>query len=109
MLFSKYNCIVLYKGKLVWKGRRQASTGLWILPLIPEGVEAMTQLQISPTKWASTVKQLREEVDMSAHQEDGQINKVNNVLHTTTKAELILNICTSSSIQPSESKMKESN
>ena len=28
LLFSRYNCIVLYKGRIVWKGRQQASTGL---------------------------------------------------------------------------------
>ena len=54
-----------------------------------EGVEEMNSLQIPPNKWASTVKQLREEAEMCAHQRDGQINKVNNMFHTTMKAELI--------------------
>ena len=28
VLFSKYDCVVLYKGSIVWKGGRQASKGL---------------------------------------------------------------------------------
>merc|ERR1712115_167043 len=44
VLFSKDDCIVLYKGSIVWKGGRQARTGLWILSLSPEGVEEMNKL-----------------------------------------------------------------
>ena len=37
--FNKHECIVQYKEKAVWQGQREASTGLWILPLSAEGPE----------------------------------------------------------------------
>ena len=86
VLFSKDDCIVLYEGSIVWKGGRQARSGLWILPLSPDGVEEMAKLQLSPTKWANTVEELRKEAEMS-DQSGG--DQVNNAFHTTTKAELI--------------------
>ena len=86
VLFSKYDCIVLHEGRIVWKGCRQASTGLWILPLSPGGLEEMARLQLSPTKWINTVEQLRKDAEMSAQQGNDQVN---NAFHTTTKAELI--------------------
>ena len=52
VLFSKDDCIVLYEGSIVWKGGRQARSGLWILPLSPDGIEEMAKLQLSPAKWA---------------------------------------------------------
>merc|ERR1712177_90208 len=86
VLFSQDDCIVLYKGSIVWKGGRQARSGLWILPLSPEGVEEMNKLQIEPTSWLATVDQLRKEAARTDQAEDKQVN---NVFHTTTKAELI--------------------
>ena len=86
VLFSKDDCIVLYKGSIVWKGGRQARSGLWILPLSPDGVEEMNKLQIEPTAWMATVDQLRNEAAMTDQADDEQVN---NVFHTTTKAELI--------------------
>ena len=86
VLFSKDDCIVLYEGSIVWKGGRQARSGLWILPLSPDGIEEMAKLQLSPTKWANTVEELRKEAEMSGHSRGEQVN---NVFHTTTKAELI--------------------
>lgn len=44
VLFSNDDCIVLYKGSIVWKGGRQARTGLWVLPLSPNGIEEMNKL-----------------------------------------------------------------
>ena len=61
----------------VWQGQREASTGLWILPLSPEGPEEIKTLEITPQRWISTVQQLN------------QNHQANNVYHTTTKAELI--------------------
>ena len=49
-------------------------------------VEGMTKLQVSPTKWANAVEQLRREAETSQKVEEGQVN---NAFHTTTKAELI--------------------
>ena len=46
----------------------------------------MTKLQVSPTKWANAVEQLRQEAETSQKIEEGQVN---NAFHTTTKAELI--------------------
>ena len=86
VLFSKDDYIVLYKGSIVWKGGRQARSGLWILPLSPEGVEEINKLQIEPTVRLATVKQLRKEAEVTNQTEDKQVN---NVFHTTTKAELI--------------------
>ena len=86
VLFSKDDCIVLYEGSIVWKGGRQARSGLWILPLSPEGIEEMTKLQIEPTAWMATIEELRKEAEMNAHSGGEQVN---NVFHTTTKAELI--------------------
>ena len=86
VLFSKDDCIVLYKGSIVWKGGRQARSGLWILPLSPEGVDEMNKLQIEPTAWLATVEQLRKEAEKSDQTGEEQVN---NVFHTTTKAELI--------------------
>ena len=86
VLFSKHDCIVLYKGSVIWKGGRQARTGLWILPLSPNGVEEMTKLQIEPAAWIATVEQLHQEAEMSVPEGDEQVN---NVFHTTTRAELI--------------------
>ena len=86
VLFSQDDCIVLYEGNIVWKGGRQARSGLWILPLSPGGVEEMTKLQVSPTKWANAVEQLRQEAETRQTIEEGQVN---NAFHTTTKAELI--------------------
>ena len=86
VLFSKDDCIVLYKGSIVWKGGRQVRSGLWILPLSPDGIEEMNKLQIQPTSWIVTVEQLRKEAEWSVPKRDDQLN---NVFHTTTKAELI--------------------
>ena len=86
VLFSKDDCIVLYKGSIIWKGGRQARSGLWILPLSPEDVEEMNKLQIEPTAWLATVEQLPKEAKMNDQTRDEQVN---NVFHTTTKAELI--------------------
>ena len=46
----------------------------------------MTKLQLSPTKWANAVEQLRQEAEMSNQVEEDQVN---NAFHTTTKVELI--------------------
>ena len=56
--FTKYECIVQYEENTVWRGQREASTGLWILPLSPEGPDEIEQLKISPQQLMSTVKQL---------------------------------------------------
>ena len=50
----------------------------------PDGVEEMTKLQLEPTRWISTVEPLRKEAETSAQQGGEQVN---NVFHTTTKAE----------------------
>ena len=76
VLFSQDDCIVLYKGSIVWKGGRQARSGLWILPLSPDGVEKMTKLQIEPAAWLATVKQLRQEAEMDVPEGDKQANNV---------------------------------
>ena len=55
VLFSKDDCIVIYKGSIVWKGGRQARSGLWILPLSPDRIEEMKKLQIEPAAWLATV------------------------------------------------------
>ena len=52
----------------------------------PEEVEEMNKLQIEPTAWLATVEQLRKEAEMTNQTGDEQVN---NVFHTTTKAELI--------------------
>ena len=52
----------------------------------PEGVEEMNKLQIEPTAWLATIDQLRKEAAKTGQAEDEQVN---NVFHTTTKAELI--------------------
>ena len=59
--FNKHKCIVQYEGKTVWRGQGEDSTGLWILPLNPEGPEEIEQLKISPQQWMSTVEQLNQE------------------------------------------------
>jgi len=69
VLFSKDDCIVLYKGSIVWKGGRQARSGLWILPLSPDGVEEMKKLQIEPAAWLATVDQLRQEAKVHEQQD----------------------------------------
>ena len=86
VLFSKDDCIVLYKGSIVWKGGRQARSGLWILPLSPDGIEEMKKLQIEPAAWLATVDQLRQEAKVHEQRDHEQAN---NVFHTMTKAELI--------------------
>ena len=35
MNYNGRNCLVYYKNKLVWKGVREPSTKLWVLPLVP--------------------------------------------------------------------------
>ena len=86
VLFSKDNCIVLYKGSLVWKGGRRARSGLRILPLSPDRVKEMTKLQIEPAAWIATVEQLRQEAEMDVPEGEEQAE---NVFQTTTKVELI--------------------
>ena len=56
------------------------------MPLSPDGVEEMMKLQIEPAAWVATVEQLQQSAEMVAPEGDEQVN---NVFHTTTKAELI--------------------
>ena len=52
----------------------------------PDGIEEMKKLQIEPAAWLATVDQLRKETTGHEQQDHEQVN---NVFHTTTKAELI--------------------
>ena len=48
--FTKYKCILQYEGKTAWQGQREASTGLWILLLSPEGPDKIEKLKILPQR-----------------------------------------------------------
>ena len=44
IIYDKEEVRVMYQGKVVWRGGREVSTGLWVLPLCPDNPE---ELQIS--------------------------------------------------------------
>ena len=56
---------VKYRGKVVWRGGREVSTGLWVLPLCPGDPE---ELQISVPKWTDAVNTLRNECNLNDKQ-----------------------------------------
>ena len=52
IIYDELEVRVIYHGKVVWRGGRDKSTGLWILPLSPDHP---AQLQISIPKWLDAV------------------------------------------------------
>eukprot|EP00978_Attheya_sp_CCMP212_P021045 scaffold61041_cov42-Attheya_sp.AAC.1 len=66
-------CTVYYKNKIVWIGKRDPSTGLWILALKPTNPKSTDRPETTNKKQGSASKQ----------------HQVNNAYHMSTKQELI--------------------
>jgi hypothetical protein len=69
--YDKNDCKVYYKNKVVWRGVREPSTGLWILDI------TQTNLKTQDNKPTSTPTQTPKR------------DQINNAYHMTTKQELI--------------------
>ena len=74
---------VKYRGKVVWQGGREKSSGLWILPMSPEDP---AQLKLSEPKWIDAVNTLGMNATRLLSRPREQAN---NAFATTTKADLI--------------------
>ena len=74
---------VKYRGKVVWRGGREKSSGLWILPMSPEDP---AQLKLSEPKWIDAVNTLGMNATRMLSRPREQAN---NAFATTTKADLI--------------------
>ena len=74
---------VKYRGKVVWRGGREKSSGLWILPMSPEDP---AQLKLSEPKWIDAVNTLGMNATRLLSRPREQAN---NAFATTTKADLI--------------------
>ena len=64
VLFTRHECRVYWKGKLVLKGTIDETTKLWVLPIAPDGPP---KTDVIPDEWSDAVKEQLAHVCCSAY------------------------------------------